>query len=142
MGSMLMAIATMLAIPFWIRNFRARLFFLGGLCHAGISMSYQDWLGLEGYIMYLQEHWASLSWVTGAAICVYAIVYAVISTSRDRDRLRAAAKSLYMDAADTGIREFLKGNIILRTRDGNSINLKEVKEEINEILKKHGITNL
>jgi hypothetical protein len=47
-------------------------FTCGLLFMTGFLMFVQDFMGMEGYITYLVQHWVDLSPAWGASLCLYA----------------------------------------------------------------------
>lgn len=45
-----------------------RSFWYGMAFSIGFDMLLQDWLGLEGYIAFVREHWREVHWGVGATI--------------------------------------------------------------------------
>lgn len=45
-----------------------RAWWYGVVCSTGFHMLIQDWLGLEGYILFVREHWTNVHWVVGLVL--------------------------------------------------------------------------
>lgn len=50
-------------------------FWMGWIASTGLHMFIQDWLGLEGYIVFAREHWIHMSYMWGAIMFAGAIMY-------------------------------------------------------------------
>ena len=48
-------------------------FVMGVFFHIGMTMAYQDWKGLEGYIAIVEQNWWDLHWGVGAVIAAAAV---------------------------------------------------------------------
>ena len=48
-------------------------FIAGVMCQVGVSMAFQDWLGLERYIEVVRVNWVDLHWLMGASIAACSI---------------------------------------------------------------------
>lgn len=51
------------------------MFFTGVFAHAAMNILIQDWLGLEGYIVFVQENWIHLHWGVGATLLGISIYF-------------------------------------------------------------------
>ena len=50
-----------------------RAWWYGMFFSIGFNMLIQDWMGLEGYIVFLREHWVDVHWVVGLSITAFAL---------------------------------------------------------------------
>ena len=48
-------------------------FWCGFFISTGISMSVQDWYGLEAYTAMIQERWINMHWLVGASVVLVAV---------------------------------------------------------------------
>jgi hypothetical protein len=51
-------------------------FFMGALFYAGIQIVIQDYLGLDGYLEYVETHWVTLSPLVGCSVSLIAFTIA------------------------------------------------------------------
>ena len=59
-----------------------RTYWYGFATYMGINMLIQDWLGLEGYIAFVREHWVNIHWVIGLLIAASGIFLRVAIMAR------------------------------------------------------------
>ncbi len=50
-----------------------RAFWYGIGFSTGTHMLIQDWMGLEGYIAFVREHWWDIHWVVGLSIAAFSL---------------------------------------------------------------------
>lgn len=50
-----------------------RSFWYGLAFGIGFDMLIQDWLGLEGYIAFVRQHWNEVPWIVGLSIAAFAL---------------------------------------------------------------------
>ena len=48
-------------------------FILGIITATGLHSLFQDWMGKERYIQYLQDHWIAFPWQVDALVVVWAL---------------------------------------------------------------------
>jgi hypothetical protein len=59
-----------------------RSYWYGFFSYMGVNMFIQDWLGLEGYIAFVERNWADLHWGVGLVIAALAMTLKFAIASR------------------------------------------------------------
>ena len=59
-----------------------RAYWYGFATYMGINMLIQDYMGLEGYIVFVREHWVNMHWVVGLLIAASGIFLRVALRTR------------------------------------------------------------
>jgi hypothetical protein len=60
-------------------------FWQGFICYCGLNMALQDWLGLDGYIGFVERNWVNLHWTVGAAFALIALVLHFAARSHEAE---------------------------------------------------------